>query len=359
MNESSSSSVGQQYFIRIQGKILGPFSLDRLKSLALRGQFARAHEVSSNRQSWSSASTLEEIFPATTPTPASLQSTTGSAPLALNQTGPAPKWYYNAAGVEQGPVTIRDLKDLVSRGELGSNSFIWKDGMDDWAPLSEIPELKSISILPSKTGKAKTAAEDAYKALAIIATNPVGGLSDAFERLGNSRALGVGLVFALIFALCQVVCYHRLTTGTAAVNLDVRVLLSSLVPFLSLSGVCFALRLAMGGRGSIAQDCFLAGAALMPAGLSVLLASLLGLANFEVIVIVAFSAFCLTILMLYGGLTKIFGFSERLSSIAVPLMLIATVWLCKIIFASVLSGQLEDRIPRDGNRTPFSQVRKL
>jgi hypothetical protein len=51
-----------QYFIRIRGRIMGPFDWPQLRSLRDRGQLNRFHEVSTDRRTWTPASSLGELF---------------------------------------------------------------------------------------------------------------------------------------------------------------------------------------------------------------------------------------------------------------------------------------------------------
>lgn len=54
--------MGDQYFLRIQGRVIGPFTVEKLKSLRARGQFGRFHEVSIDRQNWAAAATIEQLL---------------------------------------------------------------------------------------------------------------------------------------------------------------------------------------------------------------------------------------------------------------------------------------------------------
>lgn len=60
---SDSRSSGEvQYYVRSRGKVLGPFTIEKLKGLRSAGQFSRVDEISSDRETWQSAATLESIF---------------------------------------------------------------------------------------------------------------------------------------------------------------------------------------------------------------------------------------------------------------------------------------------------------
>ena len=58
--------------------------------------------------------------------------------------------------------------------------------------------------------KVKVASKDALRAFKMFASNPVAGLSVAFESLGQARALGVGITFGALFSLCVLFGIYRL-----------------------------------------------------------------------------------------------------------------------------------------------------
>ena len=58
----------------------------------------------------------------------------------------------------------------------------------------------------------------------------------------------------------------------------------------------------------------------------------------EVIGALSIFALCLTILMLFAGCTRITMMSERLATIAVPLMLMLSAWFTKIIYAAMINS---------------------
>lgn len=53
----------------------------------------------------------------------------------------ANQWYYTKDEERQGPVSAEDLKQLVQDGELLPNDLIWKEGMEDWRPASQLKGL--------------------------------------------------------------------------------------------------------------------------------------------------------------------------------------------------------------------------
>lgn len=55
--------MANSWYVRIRGKIQGPFTLDALKALRDRGQIGSLHEVSPDRHVWGPASSVAELYP--------------------------------------------------------------------------------------------------------------------------------------------------------------------------------------------------------------------------------------------------------------------------------------------------------
>ena len=54
-------------------------------------------------------------------------------------------WFYASNNSQQGPVSESDLKALLQSGSINASTQIWKEGMPDWKPLSEVrPDLLSL-----------------------------------------------------------------------------------------------------------------------------------------------------------------------------------------------------------------------
>jgi membrane protease subunit (stomatin/prohibitin family) len=52
-------------------------------------------------------------------------------------------YYYAVNGQQMGPVSFDKLKELFASRTINRDSLVWKQGMDNWAALKEVPELKS------------------------------------------------------------------------------------------------------------------------------------------------------------------------------------------------------------------------
>lgn len=58
---------------------------------------------------------------------------------------PVTEWHYTKMGLKQGPVPEDELRQKIRRGEIGDATLVWRDGMADWLPLSQVDELKADS----------------------------------------------------------------------------------------------------------------------------------------------------------------------------------------------------------------------
>jgi hypothetical protein len=137
----------------------------QLESLRDRGQLARFHQVSQDRQNWFSAASLARLFPhaegsglaqprttsrsTSAPPPASsdelmilddsdAEPSVPTAPTA----GEAPTWFFARDDARQGPLRLAEVQDLIDRGEIGPETLLWKSGMADWTPGFLVAELR-------------------------------------------------------------------------------------------------------------------------------------------------------------------------------------------------------------------------
>lgn len=50
-------------------------------------------------------------------------------------------WYYSEQGQQKGPVSESELQSLVSNGTVQPSDLIWREGMTDWLPVGQVPEI--------------------------------------------------------------------------------------------------------------------------------------------------------------------------------------------------------------------------
>ena len=51
-------------------------------------------------------------------------------------------WYFELNGSQQGPEGTEQIQLRLSNGELSAATLVWREGMEGWVPLSQVPELQ-------------------------------------------------------------------------------------------------------------------------------------------------------------------------------------------------------------------------
>jgi len=191
--------------------------------------------------------------------------------------------------------------------------------------------------------------QDALNALKTIVVDPMDGLASAFSQMDKSRALAVGLTCAVIFEVCSliggVLHLSRLSSAFRGIpgyssgpdfGAYLKMILAGAIIFAAVTGALAGARLMFrGSKGGIEGDVFIAGVSVLPFGVVFLFSGILGLGNFEVILIVAVFALSYFNLLLYAGCTRISGISSKLAAPAVPIIILISAWLGKVLGMSV------------------------
>ncbi len=180
----------------------------------------------------------------------------------------------------------------------------------------------------------------AWKVLKAVVINPMEELPTVFRALTQRQALETGLIFAGLFDLCAVIGLYLMLprwAGQPGFGDILKLLLLGIVPSAAITGASFLARKAFrGSPESIEADVFVAGVSLLPSGLMLLVAGILGMANIEVVALVSVFALSYTILILFTGCTRISGIPQVRAVPAVPLIILVTAWLSKIVFAAII-----------------------
>lgn len=193
-------------------------------------------------------------------------------------------------------------------------------------------------------------AKDALGAVSALAVNPVGGLSSAYSALGPARALGAGaalcVIFALLGALGAAIGSERMMMtfgiGLADVmesnwfSIFLKTFFSMLVLPAAMVATSLGARKVLSGSGPLAADLFTVGAALTPLGIAILLTSFLGLGNYELSMLLLVFASCYLVLMLFAGLTRLGGLTEKAAAPAVPIVFVISLYICKVVLTSMM-----------------------
>lgn len=79
-------------------------------------------------------------------------------------------WYVAVGQERVGPVTANDVQSYIDQGQVAAASFVWCDGMDDWAPLEAVPALARL--LPNEV-ESPVSANPFSEAASPYANEPV------------------------------------------------------------------------------------------------------------------------------------------------------------------------------------------
>ena len=93
------------------------------------------------------------------------------------------KWYYNRRGKPVGPHTAAEIVRLIHEGRLGSDDLLYKQGAEQWKPLSEFPEFsRTANFKENKTPKIK----DTDRVWIVLVSKKGGG---SFQQDGPFSAI--------------------------------------------------------------------------------------------------------------------------------------------------------------------------
>jgi hypothetical protein len=188
------------WYIRIRGKMLGPFTWPQLEAMRVRGQLSRFHELSQNRQEWIVAGNVVGLFVSEPEVPLKGGDDVGATyefnsrftpPASAGTLGGDPSWFYARDGAVKGPFGLHDVRELAARGEIQRATLVWREGMAGWIAAGDFPELAAILSMPTATSSASLPlAVEPYR---------VSGFAVASLVLGILWLCGLGSLLAVIF----------------------------------------------------------------------------------------------------------------------------------------------------------------
>jgi hypothetical protein len=275
-------------------------------------------------------------------------------------------WYYASGGQQRGPVKTAQLKQMATAGDLKPDDLVWCDGMANWSPASTVKGLFSADAshpadasaspataetLPhegSDSAKSSPAGDHQYReqlhaarefaaqasreaagAFKTLMTDPIGGLAPCFARLGNTRAMQVGVVFLIVavalYSLAALMTFGAVLSGFGEVTggekakYFFKTLIAAVVAVGAMIGVSYGFRTMISRAASYHADLFAVGVASMPFALATFLTSFLRTSNpivaLVALAIVVFGA-VLSVLILFNAQTTVARLTERTSALA-------------------------------------------
>lgn len=189
----------------------------------------------------------------------------------------------------------------------------------------------------------KEASSDAFSAVRHVAADPIGGLASSYAMLGEQRARSAGIAFGVGFAIIAAMAGLIAASPSAEspIKLILVTFIVALVPFAALAATSAATRKTFRTAGSAGGDLFVAGVALQPIGIFLLLSAILGIGAYQVIALLTLFAWTYMTCILFAGCTRLVGVAERFAPPVMAAMLLVAIWLTKVIASSFLgSGPL-------------------
>ena len=126
-------------------------------------------------------------------------------------------WFYAKSGAQQGPLSTDEIKSRLAMGEIGPDDLAWCEGMSDWMPIGQIPQLKIEAPVreeaPPPVFGAPAPSPSPYQAPA----SPTGSPTPAQMIPGQtpSQGLGIGSM------VCGIIAFILCCTGYLAAALAV------------------------------------------------------------------------------------------------------------------------------------------
>ncbi|MEK7950217.1 GYF domain-containing protein [Luteolibacter soli] len=120
-------------------------------------------------------------------------------------------WFYAKNGSQQGPLSTEDMKSRIAMGEIGPSDLAWCEGMSDWMPVGQIPQLKIEAPVrdeappPAFGAPAPSASATPYQAPVSAPGSPM-----PVQMIpGQSRAQGLGIASMV----CGIIAFIFCCTG--------------------------------------------------------------------------------------------------------------------------------------------------
>ena len=107
-------------------------------------------------------------------------------------------WYYARDDEQLGPISTADLRQLAASGKLGPEDFVWKEGMEQWAPAVEqdglFPDVK-----PARESTGTSGVVLTQPAAAIPART---SLRPSIRRTPHARVATLVMMQGLLWGMC-------------------------------------------------------------------------------------------------------------------------------------------------------------
>ncbi|MEC8189670.1 MAG: hypothetical protein VX033_00605 [Verrucomicrobiota bacterium] len=193
----------------------------------------------------------------------------------------------------------------------------------------------------------KATTQDAFQALKVLVSDPIGGQLKAYSSLGSANALKVGILFNFIFVASAVLFAQGLWNlffgflaefgGETAGFPLLKSIILSLVPVVSVfTGFLLVAKFIGKTEIDIAGPLFTTGIAMMPLGLLFILCRVIGpMSN----ITHALSFFCITttVIAISTALQDIYNLNAQKAVLITPALLLVAGFLSRLMYQQIFS----------------------
>lgn len=96
-------------------------------------------------------------------------------------------WYYAENSRQHGPLSESEFERMIADGQIRDNTLVWKDGMEDWRPLSDVKEAGA-SQHPTATANVAERPLESPAPTGVVCSNCERTVpSEQIDRYGNIR----------------------------------------------------------------------------------------------------------------------------------------------------------------------------
>lgn len=292
------------YYIRKKGKVLGPFSVEKLREMVDGGILLPEHKISEDKVNWRLAGEAKNLFDA----PAS------GADLASPEPVDSPPPEKVPSSPEPSPVEATVERPTPS-------------------PPPSVPP-------PPPTRPLEGERNENVSFFAMF-WNPAATLPGIYHKYEAGKCVFLGLALMALSYVCVVIAVTVMNVIFGLGGYLAAPFLAA-VPFVTLVVTVVLVRLifAKGGGGAFHGDVLIVGTALLPMAFFALIVMALNMLSpsdpFIVVTVgLMLYAFNFTTLVLFGGCVRVDGIRESTSVFVIPIIIIVTYIVTALFFMAV------------------------
>ena len=137
-------------WVKEKGRVLGPYTIDKLKKLVDENWLSKMHLVSEDQMTWLDAGDYQNgvLWDRNSSQPIEIEKALqGQSAEESVDRDPSPlkepnEWWYTKNGQQLGPISLEQLKNMFGCQDLKPDEQVWREGMQYWKAAINVPELE-------------------------------------------------------------------------------------------------------------------------------------------------------------------------------------------------------------------------